>query len=120
MSAAMVIPRRKMAEEVPSWLERVHLPQMSELKGEVKVIHTRIDGLGEKMEGAERRLESRIGEVDKRLRDKTDEVDKRLESKIDGVDMRLGAKIDGLDKRLDTTRRLAVVEAQLKELRAKE
>jgi tetrahydromethanopterin S-methyltransferase subunit G len=137
----MVILRRDMAEKIPSWLERVLLPQISELKGEVKVLHTRIDGLGEKIDGAERRLESKIGEADKRLGDKIDEVDKRLcekidevdkrlESKIDdgdkrlesmiaGVDMRLGAKIDGLDKRLDMTQRLAVVEAQLKELRAK-
>ena len=141
-----------MAEKIPGWLERVLLPQISELKGDVKVIHTRIDGLGEKIDGVEKRLESKIVEVDKRLGGKIDEVDKRLESKIDevdkrlggkideldkkleskidsvdkrlgekidGVDMRLGTKIDGLDKRLDMTQRLAVVEAQLKELRAK-
>ena len=121
-----------MAEKIPGWLERVLLPQISDLKGEIKVVNARIDGLdakivgldgklsgrmdglGEKIDGVEERLESKIDEVDRRLESKIDDVEKRLETRIDEVDKRLGAKIDDLDKRLDMTQRLAVVETQLK------
>ncbi len=104
-----------MAEKVPGWLERVLLPQISELKGEVKVVNARIDDLDAKIVGLDEKLSGRMDS----LGEKIDGVERRLESKIDEVDRRLGSKIDDLDKRLDTTQRLAVVETQLKELKAK-
>ena len=79
-----------MAEKVPGWLERVLLPQISEMKGELKAINARIDG------------EFRV-----------------VHSEIKRVEETLGTKIDGLDRNMDVTRRLATVEEQLKELRAK-
>lgn len=79
-----------MAERIPGWLERVLLPQISELKGEIKVVLARIDGLDEK-----------------------------LTLRVDEVDKRLSAKIDDLDKRLDVAQRLALVEEQVRELRSR-
>lgn len=86
-----------MAEKVPGWLERVLLPQISEVKGELKAMNARISGLEGKMEGEFKAVHSEI---------------KRVEEK-------LGTKIDELDKRLDVTQRLAVVEEQVKELLAR-
>jgi hypothetical protein len=97
-----------MAEKIPAWLERVLLPQISELKGEVKVLSTRIDAMDE-------RLSSRIDSLDEKLSSRMDGLD----TKMDLVDKKLSSKIDELDKRFDMTQRLAVVEAQLKDLRAK-
>jgi flagellar capping protein FliD len=62
-----------------------------------------------------------------------DGLDQKLTAKIDGLEgmmqgefkamhteiKRLDGKIDALDKRTDVTQRLAVVEEQFKELRAK-
>lgn len=79
-----------MAEKVPGWLERVLLPQISEMKGELKAINARMDG------------EFRV-----------------VHSEIKRVEETLGTKIDDLDRNMDVTRRLATVEEQLKELRAK-
>jgi len=33
-----------MAENIPGWLGRILLPQMSELKGEVKAMNAKMDG----------------------------------------------------------------------------
>jgi hypothetical protein len=86
-----------MAEKVPGWLERVLLPQISEVKAEVKIANAKIDVLDQK-------LSARID---------------GLGSRIDEADKRLSIKIDELDKRLDVTQRLAVVEEQVKGLLAK-
>ena len=98
-----------MTEKIPGWLERVLLPRLSEMAGEIKAVNVRIEALDEK-------LSTKIDGVDKRLAAKIDEVDNRLAAKIDGVDKRLAAKIDDLDKRLDMAQRLAVLEAKMSEL----
>jgi hypothetical protein len=90
-----------MAEKVPGWLERILLPQMTELKGEMRVVSARIEGMDQK-------LTARI-----------DGLDQKLSTKFDEVDERLSFRIDELDKRLDVTQRLAVVEEQVKELRTR-
>lgn len=88
-----------MAEKVPGWLERVLLPQINEVKGELKAMSGRIDGEFKAVHSDIRGVEGKLG------------------IKIEEVDKRLGSKIDELDKRLDVTQRLAVVEQQLRDLR---
>ncbi|HEV2138033.1 MAG TPA: hypothetical protein VGR53_04270 [Nitrososphaerales archaeon] len=78
-----------MAERILGWLERILLPQVYELKGELKAISARMDG-----------------------------EFKAVHSEIRRVEEKLGTKIDGLDKRMDVTQRLTKVEEELKELRA--
>ncbi len=79
-----------MAERIPGWLERVLLPQVSELKGELKALNARMDG-----------------------------EFTAVHSEIRRVEEKLGTKIDELDMRMDVTRRLAKVEEQLKAILAK-
>jgi predicted nuclease with TOPRIM domain len=57
--------------------------ELTEVKGDVKRLEDKIDGL------------------EKRLDEKIDGVEKRLEEKIDGVEKRLEGKMDGLGKRLE-------------------
>ena len=66
-----------MAARVPSWLERVLLPQMNELKGEIKALDARLGGFEAKVEGEFNAVHTEI--------------------------RRLDEKIDGLDKRMDVT-----------------
>ncbi len=86
-----------MTERVPGWLERVLLPRLSEIAGEIKAINARIEGL------------------DKTLTTKIDELDRRLSEN----DRHLAEKIDDLDKRLNMAQRLAIVETKLGELQPK-
>lgn len=93
-----------MVERIPGWLERILLPRLSEINGELKAINARIGGLDSKVEGEFKAVHSEI---------------ERVDEKVDGVDKRLGAKIDNLDKRLDMAQRLAVLEAKMSELQPK-
>jgi tetrahydromethanopterin S-methyltransferase subunit G len=82
-----------MAEKVPGWLERILLPQIGELKGEIRAINARFDGLEGKVEGEFAAVHSEI--------------------------KRLDGKIESLDKRIDFSQRLAVVEEKIQELQAR-
>jgi predicted nuclease with TOPRIM domain len=90
-----------MADKVRGWLERVLLPQISEVKGELRAMSGRIDG------------------EFKAVHSEIKSVEDTLSTKIEEADRRLSSKIDELDKRMDVTQRLSVVEEQLKELRAR-
>ncbi|HXW95372.1 MAG TPA: hypothetical protein VEJ19_06685 [Nitrososphaerales archaeon] len=86
-----------MAARVPGWLERVLLPQINELKGELKALNARLDG----------EFKSIHSEM------------QRIDEKIDSVEKRLETKIDGLDKRMDVTQRVAVIEEKIREFEAR-
>ncbi|MDG7010167.1 MAG: hypothetical protein JRN16_06280 [Nitrososphaerota archaeon] len=79
-----------MTERVPGWLQRVLLPRLSEMGGDIKAINARIEG-----------VDSKLGEMDKRL---------------SSNDAHLEDKIDSLDKKLDVAQRLAVLETKMSEL----
>lgn len=101
-----------MTEKVPGWLERVLLPRLSEIAGEVKAINVKIDAVDGK-------LTSRIDAVEGKLTSRIDAVDEKLSSRIDVVDGKLSGKIDDLDKRLDVAQRLAILETKMGELQPK-
>jgi len=83
----------KLAEKAPGWSTRILVPELVEIKGELKNINTRIDAVSTRIE----------------------ELDKRLSAKIDHIDEKLSNKIEDLDKRLDIVQRLSVLEAKVKE-----
>jgi hypothetical protein len=86
-----------MAEKVPGWLERILLPQIGELKGEIRAIGGRFDGLEGKVDGLESKFDGEFAAVHSEIN-------------------RLDSKIDSLDKRMDFSQRLAVVEEKVHEL----
>lgn len=87
----------RMAAKVPGWLERVLLPQVNELKGEIKALDAKVDGEFKAMHSEIR----------------------RLDEKIDLSNRRLEGKIDALDKRMDVTQRVAVIEEKIREFEAR-
>src|ERR1700691_3465532 len=52
-------------DEVPGWLEKILLPQVGELKGEIRAVNGRLTGLESKTEGLDHKIQ-------------------RLENKFDG------------------------------------
>ena len=78
----------KIAEKAPSWFTRLLMPEILEIKGELKNIN--------------------IDELDKRLSEKIDSTRNELKSDISRVDSR----VEDLDKRLDIVQRLTILEAK--------
>ncbi|MCL5068748.1 MAG: hypothetical protein M1368_10410 [Thaumarchaeota archaeon] len=58
-----------MAEKVPSWLERLLLPQISEIKGELKAVNGKIDALRGEMHGEFKAINTRIDSLSTEVRD---------------------------------------------------
>ena len=97
-----------MAEKVPGWLERVLLPQISDLKGELKAMDA-------KMDAEFRVVHSELGSLDQKLSQRIESLDQKLSQRIDGTNRRL----DDSDKKLDVVQRVAVLEAKVQELQSK-
>src|SRR5260370_33291314 len=98
-----------MVEKVPGWLERILLPQLSELKGEMKAVHAKI-------EGVEGRLDAKMDGLDQKLIARIDGLEGMMKGEFKAMHTeikRLDGKIDALDKRTDVTQRLAVVEEEV-------
>ncbi|MCA2659356.1 MAG: hypothetical protein IM496_12850 [Microcystis sp. M049S2] len=71
-----------------------------ELKDFLIQINQKLDNLQKDVTDIKIELSEVKGEI-KRLEGKIDGVEKRLEEKIDGIEKRLEGKIDGVEKRLE-------------------
>ena len=110
-----------MAERVPGWLEKILLPQLSELKGDVRAIDRRFEGPEGKIVGLGGRIDGLNDRIDG-LEDKIDGLDGKMEGQFAAVhaeNRRLDGKVDMLGTRMDVSERLAVVEGKIRELEAK-
>ena len=77
-------------------VERLLLPRLNSIDGELKAINTGIDGVNNRMDGFEKTMDSMKGEL-------------RAEIKV------VDTKIEQLDRKLDIDRRITVMEAKLQE-----
>lgn len=89
-----------MASKIPAWIQRILLPELESIRGELKTVNARIDALKISMEEMDRRLTSQIQSLRNEMIAKFEAVNSR---------------IDSLEKRLDVAERLAVIEAKLRE-----
>ena len=100
-----------MAEKIPGWLERVLLPQISDIKGEIRAVNGRIDALEGRMQGEFAAVHSEIKRLDERM----DVEFQRMDSEFKRIDERMG----GLEKRLELGDRIAMVESRVANLEAR-
>jgi hypothetical protein len=57
------------AEKIPGWRERLLLPKLSEISGDIKAINTRLDSIEKRIPVIEKitALELKIADLEKRL-----------------------------------------------------
>ena len=87
-----------------SSLERLFLPRLNSIDGELKAINTRIDAVHGRIDG----VEKSIGESDKRTESFRSEFRAELKT--------MSSKLDHIDQKLDIDRRVTIIEAKMKEL----
>lgn len=78
-------------EEVPSWIERLLLPRLSEISGEIKALNARINGLEKVIESLRNEMLSKFDAVNFRI----DSLEKTISSRFEAVNTR----IDSLEKK---------------------
>jgi DNA repair exonuclease SbcCD ATPase subunit len=109
----------KPAEKAPGWFTRILMPELVEIKGELKNVNTRIDGLDSKIDSKVESLTNELRADIGRVESKVEGLDERLSSKMDSLRNELKSDIQDLDKRLDIVQRLTIVEAKLRENESK-
>jgi chromosome segregation ATPase len=101
-----LLSQTALAEKVPSWLERLLLPQISEIKGEIKAFR------GE-TEGELKSINTRIGSLSNEVNTRIETLSTQINTRIDS----LSTEIKDLRESISVAQRLAVLEAEVNELR---
>jgi tetrahydromethanopterin S-methyltransferase subunit G len=96
--------------------ERIMLPRLNSIDGELKAINTRIDSVNGRIDSVNGRIdgvEKSASDNHKSLITIIDSFKSEMRAELRAVN----AKVDQIDKKLDIDRRMLVVEAELKELK---
>jgi tetrahydromethanopterin S-methyltransferase subunit G len=89
-----------LAKKIPSWIERLLLPKLSEIGSEIKALNARIDSL-------EKAIES--------LRNEMGSLRNEMLARFNAIN----ARIDGLEKSILTREEFAEIKARLAALEKK-
>ncbi len=113
-------------EKIPSWIERLLLPKLSTIEGELKAINTRIDSTNE-----------RIDSLRNETKADTEGLRKEMLSKFEGMDIKIGSlderiislrnetksefaglhyRLDSLEKRIPVIEKMAVLELKIADI----
>ena len=93
-----------MAEKVPGWIERLLLPRLSSMEGELKGLKGELSGFR--------------GEAGGEFKASHSET-RRLDEKIDSLRNEVLTRFESLEKRLDFAKDFGVLQAKVAELEAR-
>jgi len=111
--------------KVPGWLERLLMPKLNEISGEIKAIHTRIDGVEKEVASLRSEMMTKFESVDVKFESadaKVESLRSEMMTKFESVDRRFDAvdsRLDSLEARLPVMEKMAEFEARLAELERK-
>ncbi len=89
-------------EKVPSWIKQVLMPELNEIKGELKSINTRIDS-----------VEAQVGS----LRNETKSEIVRIEDRIDSLRKEMLSKFETTDNKIETLNKVVTIKFESLEQR---
>jgi capsule polysaccharide export protein KpsE/RkpR len=96
------------AEKIPSWIERLLMPLLGEIKGELKAINTKIDALESNMNAKFEGVDIKISSLDERIASLRNET----KTEFTGLNYRL----DSLEKRIPVIEKITALEIKIAEL----
>ncbi len=128
-----------MVEKIPSWIERLLLPKLSEIAGELKAINARIESVEHHLESVEKRIDSverrvdsierrfegfetRLASIEKhteRLENQLNTLHKTVDDRLTSLRGEMLAKFEILNTRLQVTERIATLEAKVREIESR-
>ena len=106
-------------EKIPAWIERMLLPKLNEISGEIKAIHTRIDSVEKEIASLRSETKTEIVGLRTEMLMKFEAADAKVESlrnemisKFEAVD----SSFDSLEAKLPVMEKMAKFEVRLAEL----
>ena len=87
-------------EKIPGWIERLLMPKLNEITGEIKALHTRIDGVEKEVASlrSETMTKFEAVEVDGRLTG----LDAKVDVKFDSLRNEMISRFEAVDSRFDS------------------
>ncbi|MGB2728484.1 MAG: hypothetical protein WBD09_08400 [Halobacteriota archaeon] len=120
-------------EKIPAWIERMLLPKLNEITGEIKAIHTRIDSVEKEIVSFRNETKTEIGSL--RTETKTEIASLRTEMmvKFEAADVKaeslrnemisrfeaVDARFDTFETRIPVMEKMAEFEVRLAEIEKK-
>jgi tetrahydromethanopterin S-methyltransferase subunit B len=115
-----------LVEKIPSWIERLLLPKLSEISGEIKALSTRIDSLEKTTNEKITSLDERINSLEKIFNERINSLERRVDSLEKMFDERITSlrnemiiKFDSIEKRMPLIEKIMELEARLAKLEGK-
>lgn len=114
------------AEKIPSWFERLLLPTLNEMKGELKAINTRIDSLDGKIDSLRNETKSEISRFEEKIDSLRNETKTEIISviseitsvrtEITSLKTEMTIRLDSLEKRIPVIEEITVLKLKIAEI----
>ena len=111
------------AEKIPGWIERLLLPKLNEISGDIKAVNSRIDSLEDRIGGLETNLNIKIDSL--RNETKTEIVSLKTETKTEIGSIRIEItslrtemilRLDSLEKRIPVIEELTALKIRIADI----
>ena len=101
-----------LVEKIPSWIERLLLPRLSEISGEIKALSIKVESLEKIMNERTGSLEKRIESLEKTMDTRMSLLEDAMKARFEAVNTRM----DALEKRIPVIEEIATIKIRLAEL----
>jgi chromosome segregation ATPase len=100
------------AEKIPGWIERLLMPKLSEISGDIKAINARIDSTNEKIDSLRNETKTEITSL------RTEITSLRNETKMEISSLRteMTVRLDSIEKRIPVIEEIAALRIKIAEI----
>jgi predicted nucleic acid-binding Zn-ribbon protein len=107
-----------MAEKIPGWFERLLLPRLSALEGEIRAIRGEMKGEIQGMKGEIQGMKGEIQGMKGEIQGLRSDI-KKVEDTVKIELRRLDERISGIETKMDLVREVEAIKARLDKLEAR-
>ncbi len=114
------------AEKIPGWIERLLLPKLSEMSGDIKAINVRIDSLESNINTRMDSIEDKIASLETNMNIKIDSLRNEtkteivsVRTEISGMRTEMTVRLDSLEKRIPVIEEITALKLKIADLEKK-
>ncbi len=111
------------AEKIPGWIKQVLMPELNEIKGELKAINTRINSLESTMDIKITALDGKIDSLRNETKAEIEGLRKEMLSKFEKVDIKIDSlrtemnvRLDSIEKRIPVIEKITALEIKIADI----
>ncbi len=98
-------------EKVPSWIKQFLMPELNEIKGDIKAIHTRIDSTNERIDSLRNEMNSKFEGLNYRF--------EKVDERIDSLRTEMNVRLDSIEKRIPVIEEITALKLKIADIEKK-